>query len=41
MTASEAAEAGLIWSKTKAQMSRGYMQSFNLVGQTVWLPIGL
>ena len=28
------------WPITKAPMIRGYMQSFNHLGQTVWLPIG-
>ena len=31
LTASEAAEAGLTWPKTSALMSRGCMQSFNLL----------
>ena len=31
LTASEAVEAGLTWPKTSAFMSKGYMQSFNLL----------
>ena len=35
LTASEAAEADLIWPMSPAPMGRGHMQSFNLLGQTV------
>ena len=36
VTASEAAEAGLIVTMTCARMSRGYMQSFNLLALKLW-----
>ena len=40
LTASEAAEADLIWPMSPAPMGRGHMQSFNLLGQTVSESIG-